>query len=120
MKIVFYDGQCGLCQRSIALLYKIDKNQILYFAPLNGETYKSLYGHQTDSLATIKFFNENETFQKSSAILEMLWVIGGKYKIFYLFKLIPAFIRDYLYDKIASKRNAVSCILKSERDRFLN
>ena len=42
-RIVFYDGDCGLCQRAISMLYTLDSNKILRFAPLNGDTYKKYF-----------------------------------------------------------------------------
>jgi predicted DCC family thiol-disulfide oxidoreductase YuxK len=37
-RIVFFDGLCGLCDRSVQLLLARDGRQRLHFAPLQGET----------------------------------------------------------------------------------
>lgn len=120
MKIIFYDGKCGLCQRSIQFIFKADKDKTFYFAPLNGVTYKDIYGNALDPLSTLKLFNENKTSQKSTAILEILSLLGGKYKYLYILKVIPIFIRDYLYDKVAFRRNAVTCLILENNNHFLN
>ena len=36
--LVFYDGDCGLCDRIVQFLLKEDKQQRFVFAPLQGET----------------------------------------------------------------------------------
>ena len=120
MKIVFYDGDCGLCQRSIQFLYFADKKKSLFFAPLNGLTYKEIYGVEPSLLSTVKLYCENKTYEKSSAFLKLCLILGGYYKIFYLFILIPAFIRDFVYDQIAHRRKSISCILLVKDERFLN
>lgn len=58
LKIVFYDGNCGLCQRSVEYLYVSDKKAILHFAPLNGITYVKIYKSNLNDLTTLKFFND--------------------------------------------------------------
>lgn len=119
MKIIFYDGNCGLCQRSIQFLWRIDRRKAICFAPLNGVTYKKIYGEELDKLTTVKFYDGSKTYEKSSAILESLWWIGGIYRAIYVFKIIPKFVRDYIYDQIASKRHLTNCILLVKDDRFL-
>jgi predicted DCC family thiol-disulfide oxidoreductase YuxK len=120
LTIVFYDGDCGLCQRSIKFLYKADKKKKLFFAPLNGMTYKQIYGAEPTPLTTVKLYYNKKTFEKSLAILKLSLILGGFYKILYFFIIVPAFIRDFIYDQIALKRKAFSCMLLPRDERFLN
>lgn len=120
MTIVFYDGDCGLCQRSIQFLYKADKNKLLLFAPLNGKHYKQVYGDELSRFTTVKLYHDNKTYEKSSAFLELCLILGGFYKVYYVFKIIPAFVRDFIYDLIASRRKSFVCILLPKDERFLN
>ncbi|MDD4974618.1 MAG: DUF393 domain-containing protein [Bacteriovorax sp.] len=119
MTIVFYDGDCGLCQRSIRFLYKADKKNKILFAPLNGMTYKQIYGDEPSLLTTVKLYHNKKTFEKSSAVLQLCLILGGLYKIFYLFIIVPSFIRDAFYDQIASRRKTFSCVLLKKDERFL-
>jgi predicted DCC family thiol-disulfide oxidoreductase YuxK len=120
--IVFYDGVCGLCQRSIAYLAKADKKRKLLFAPLNGKTYKSVYGEIPSPLTSLKVYSNEQTFEKSSAVLYLCRLLGGWHIFFLLFYLIPRFVRDFCYDQIATHRKKIMCILipnlKSD-ERFL-
>ncbi|MFA6236200.1 MAG: DUF393 domain-containing protein [Bacteriovorax sp.] len=119
MNIVFYDGDCGLCQRSIRFLVSADRKKQLLFAPLNGEAYKKIYGEIQSPLTTVVFHNTGRTFEKSNAFLEICRLIGGKFTFFYFFKIVPRFIRDFVYDAIAARRKMISCTLLSKDERFL-
>lgn len=121
MTIVFYDGDCGLCQRSIAYLSRVDQDaKNLQFAPLNGETYKKIYGDIPSKLTSVKVYSQNKSFEKSAAFFELCSILGGAHRLFLVFRVIPRFILDALYDLIASHRKKVSCILVTKDDRFLN
>jgi predicted DCC family thiol-disulfide oxidoreductase YuxK len=120
MTVVFYDGDCGMCQRLIQFLYFADKRKILSFAPLNGLTFKQIYGQEPANLTTVKLYHDQKTFEKSTAILKLCLLLGGFYKIFYLFIIIPAFVRDFFYDQIASRRKGGSCPYFVKDNRFLN
>jgi predicted DCC family thiol-disulfide oxidoreductase YuxK len=118
-KIVFYDGGCGLCQRSIAFLSKLDAKKELFFAPLNGETYKAQFKEESD-LSTVVFYSRGKIFVKTDAFIEIGKTLGGWKKIFILLRIVPLFIRNILYDFIASYRRKVSCIILTRDHRFLN
>ena len=120
MLVVFYDGNCGLCQRSVKFLFKADKQKKLLFAPLNGATFKSLYKDYPATLTSVRFYQNGKTFEKSKAILKLCWELGGFYRIIYFFIIIPSSIRDFIYDQIAKRRNKFSCLIMNQNDRFLN
>lgn len=117
-KIVFYDGECGLCQRSVALIVKFDHKKELFFAPLNGVTYQSLKLPMSD-MSTVVFYSSGKLFIKSNAIIEIGRSLGGWKKCILLLKLVPAFIRDGVYAFFARHRKKVSCIILTRDQRFL-
>lgn len=116
--IIFYDGDCGLCQRSVNFLYKIDTHKKLKYAPLNGLTYKS-YNFNESPLETVVFFHNGKIYEKSQAIIETVSYLGGWKKLIMLLYLIPQFLRDWAYKKIANNRKKVSCIILAKDTRFL-
>ncbi len=120
MTIVFYDGDCGLCQRSIAVLVQIDKKNKLQYAPLNGKTFIKIYGQKIMTLSTVKVYSNGKTFEKSSAFFEVCRVLGGKYRLFLLLKIFPKFFCDFVYDQIASGRQSISCIKLDKKKYFLD
>jgi predicted DCC family thiol-disulfide oxidoreductase YuxK len=42
--VVFYDGVCGLCDRSVQFLLARDRERVLHFAPLQGSTAAAVLG----------------------------------------------------------------------------
>ena len=116
--IVFYDGDCGLCQRSVAFIVMLDLKKELFFAPLNGETYHQLIQERSD-MTTVVFYTAGKFYFKSDAIIEVGRRLGGWKKLAVFLKIIPRFIRDSIYDFIARHRKKVSCIILPRDQRFL-
>ncbi len=117
-KIVFYDGDCGLCQKSISFLAKIDKKKELYFAPLNGDTYKEKF-KSSSNLSTVVFYNHTVISLKSEAIIEVCKSLGGIKRLAVLLRIFPLKFRDMIYDLIADRRKNVSCVIFAKDQRFL-
>ncbi len=120
MTIIFYDGDCGLCQRSISFLSHADKTKKLLFAPLNGVTYKLYFKKDLKVLSSVIVYSNEKIYEKSSAVFELCKLLPGVYQLLLVFKLIPPFILDKVYDQIAARRSRVSCVLFSRDERFLN
>lgn len=104
--IVFFDGYCILCNGLVDFLLQVDTRQKLKFASLQGTTAKkhipASYLVETDSIIFIN--NTHEILIKSKAIIEILKTLGGFWKIFSLFSIIPEKILNIFYDFIAKNR----------------
>ena len=128
--VVFFDGVCNLCNGTVQFLLKIDKHQRLQFGSLQGETAKRIlltYQISPEKLSSIIFIHQNKVYTESTAVLEICKVIGGAWRLLYIFKVIPAFIRNGIYKRIArnryqwfGKRSSCKIPTLSERGRFLN
>ena len=80
--IVFFDGVCGLCNRFIDFLFWADRRNKLKFAPLQGDTAKSRGIHQeSDEMNTIIYQTGENKLEKSDAVLQILWDIGGIWRL---------------------------------------
>ena len=103
--IVFFDGICTLCNNFVDTLIKIDKNNVLQYASLQGNTAAEyLKNTNTAALKTVVYYSDGQLFIKSDAVLEILASIGGIWKLAIVLKIIPKQIRDYVYDVIAKNR----------------
>jgi len=105
--IVFFDGHCNLCNCSVDLLIKLDTNEQLLYAPLSGKISKELgviNNLPTDELSVIYFRERDQFFNYSDAVIEICSDLFQFCKAFYVFKLIPRFIRDFLYLLVAKNR----------------
>jgi len=123
MKIVIYDGVCGLCNHSVKLLIRLDKNKILRYTSLQGEFVKTVA--LDADIDSIVFYDEGRLYYKSSAILKILRSLGGFWVMVTFFYGVPRFIRDALYDVVAKYRQrffkSEQCrmILEQEQELFL-
>lgn len=129
IKILLFDGVCNLCNDLVQFLIKRDHQKDFKFASLQSKAGQSLlkkHGLSKSALNSFVYINENQSFIKSSAILQVLKELGGFYKVFYIFIIIPRPIRDFLYSMMAKSRYTIfgkrdQCMIPSSdtKDRFL-
>ena len=121
--VIYYDGICFVCSSAIDALIKMDKNNILYFSPLQSNYAKSSinkkYLKEMDSVIVIK--NE-KIFSKSYAAFVVLRELRSPLR--YLFYLVPTFFADFIYDFIAKRRYSwfgkkEECIFPIDNPKFL-
>jgi predicted DCC family thiol-disulfide oxidoreductase YuxK len=107
--VMFFDGGCGLCHNSVRLLIRLDRKGKLTFAPLGGELFGQRVPEETraglpDSL--VLSTPDGKLHVRSNAVLRALEEIGGIWTYeAKLGRLIPAALRDRLYDAIARARH---------------
>lgn len=105
--IIFFDGVCHLCNAFVDAVISQDKAHVFQFAPLQGETAKSLLNDQDrNSLETVIYFEAGAISRKSTAVLKILTKLGGFYKLAALGWIVPRFLRDALYGYVAKNRYA--------------
>ena len=126
--IVFFDGVCNLCQRSVRYLIKYDNKGILKFASLQGNYAKTfLPDSELKSIESILFYDGKSLSKKSTAIINLCKILGGWHHIMLLGFIVPKFIRDGIYGIVAKNRyrwfgKQDKCMrpLKSLESRFLD
>lgn len=101
--IVFYDGLCGLCDRSVQFIIKHDHQQRFRFAALQSPIAKQYLGDEVPFDSFILFVN-GKVFTKSTAALNVLKQLGVWWKVGYLLIIIPPVIRNAIYDFVARNR----------------
>lgn len=106
--IVFYDGVCGLCDRTVQFVLKRDRKRRIFFAPLQGETAKRRADLPAD-LRSIVFVTNFGTAQervyfRSYAVLRILDQLGGFWRAVSWLRIIPRPLRDAIYDTVAQRR----------------
>lgn len=125
--IVFFDGVCGLCNRSIDFLVRVDRARKLRFAPLQGRTAAKLLPVEAigpDKFESIVFLENGRVYTHSDAILRIGMSLGGIWSYSGLAVLIPRPLRDSLYRWIARNRyrwfgKRRTCRLPSQGERAL-
>jgi predicted DCC family thiol-disulfide oxidoreductase YuxK len=106
ISIVFYDGYCGLCSRTVKFLLAKDNKKDLYFAPLEGKTFDNLVlsGQISHKNNSVIFYHGGLAFYESDATLTIMSVLPAPWKFFSLLKFIPKSIRNFAYRFIAKNR----------------
>ena len=106
-RIVLFDGVCNLCNRSIQQLIRLDKKNQFVYGSLQGSTATKLFETlhlPPGKFDSIVFIDNGQVFSKSTAVLRISWYLGGGWKLFYVFSLLPKFLRDPVYNLIAKNR----------------
>lgn len=106
--ILFFDGDCGFCKRMVGLVARLDKRGVIRLEPLQGELGRELgfAHHAEDPDGTMVVFRECDrmAFLRSDALFEIAAALGGGWRIFGVFRLVPRRVRDFVYRWIAKNR----------------
>ena len=105
--IILFDGVCNLCNDSVQFIIRQDKSEKFLFASLQSdfaEEKMKQFGLDNSSLDTVVLIDGDRVFTRSSAGLEVLKRLGGLWQLFYAFIIIPAPVRNIIYDWIARNR----------------
>ena len=107
--VVLYDGECGLCQRSVKFLLKRDRNQ-LWYAPLQGETAAALRARHPEiptTLESVVLVDKDRVHLRSKAFLYGAKYLTAPWRWAYYLRWLPAFLLDLGYRVIARIRYRV-------------
>lgn len=125
--IILYDGECGLCNRSVQFILKHERNQKLHFTSLQSSFSKKVlsdFNLKNDFDESILFYTEGKLFSKSKAVLKIIPFLKWYFFPLLVFWVIPNFIRDLVYDLIARnrKRFDLVCVMPEPKNskRFLH
>ena len=105
--IILFDGVCNLCNSSVQFILKRDGTGKFRFSSLQSEFSKEMlkrYNLPVDYLESIILLHNGKIYTSSDAVIEILNHLGGFYKLFSVFKIIPKFLREPLYKFIARNR----------------
>ena len=125
--ILFFDGVCNLCNNSVQFIIKHDKKAVFRFASLQSEAWKRISkdGDVEHNMDTVVLYHNGKFYTRSSAVVKSVSLLGGGWKLINIGYLIPSFLRNKLYDLIASKRykwfGTGSCMVPTPelKSRFL-
>ncbi len=126
--IVFFDGECVMCNGFLDWMMVIDRDMRLRVSPLQGETAQRLLPplpHNSDEWS-IYYLDEVGLHSQSEAVVQILRRLGGVWAMLSMGGVIPLALRDTIYRIVASNRYRIlgkreTCRVPSEdvRSRFL-
>lgn len=107
--ILFFDGDCAFCAKSVNRVFDLDRKGVIEYSPLQGELSHShgLEKHADLREGTMVVLREADgaVFLRSDAIIELGRALGGWRKVTVLGRLIPKYLRDAAYKCIARNRH---------------
>lgn len=113
--LVLYDGVCGLCSRVVQFLLEHDRRGVFSFAPLQGETGRSMvarWGGNPGDLTSFYVCADYRTpaarvFTRSDAALFVARQVGWPWTLLTMARVMPKALRDAAYDAVARVRYRV-------------
>lgn len=128
--IIFFDGVCNLCNRSIQFVIARDQKEKFLFSSLQSIYAQKVLGEFGLDLSIIDsfvLFDGGKIYLRSTAALRVAAKLGGYWPLLRIFLIVPPFIRDFIYTYIAKRRyrwfgKQDSCWLPnpSLSDRFIS
>lgn len=107
--VLFFDGDCGFCSKSVRCVYQYDSSGVIDFAPLQGSLAGKLglrkYAEKGGGSMVILRESDGVMFTKGDAWIELGRALGGVWAgLASVFSLFPKLARDWVYDLIAKNR----------------
>ena len=126
--IVLFDGVCRLCDASVNWIIAHDRAKKIRFTAAQSKTGIRLREHfciaKLDSLVLVDC---EKVFTRSTAALRIARMSGWPWSLFSVLILVPPFLRDAVYDTIASHRyrwfgklQTCAMVTPELAERFLN
>ena len=137
MAVLLYDGECGVCDRTVRFVLRHDRHRTLQFATLSGEFGRAVAAqhHELAEVDSVIWYEPTTGGPEDGgvvrvrfeAVLALTRYLGGGWRLVQVARLIPRPLRDAAYDAFARRRHTLSartnaCTLppESERHRFLD
>lgn len=122
--IVFFDGECNLCNGAVDFFIARDRKSRLKFASLQGEAAKKYIAQgEIARLQSIVVWSEGRLYRESDAVLFMLNELGGFWQwMAAVGRMFPRKFRDVIYRWIARHRykwfgKRATCRVPNEAER---
>jgi len=110
--VILFDGVCNLCENSVRFVIRHDPEGKFLFAPLQSDYARTLIkdrktdlnGLRVGDLDSFVLIADGKLSSRSDAWLHICRQLEGWPRMLRIFKVIPRFIRDAVYDFIGRHR----------------
>jgi predicted DCC family thiol-disulfide oxidoreductase YuxK len=127
--IVLFDGVCNLCNGAVQFIIKRDPESTFLFASLQsafGQSQLLKFGFDPSALHSILVLENGKLYERSDAALKIASGLKGPWRMLGIFRILPRFFRDWVYDLVAKNRYRVfgkqeSCMIPEPgmKERFI-
>ncbi len=128
--VIIFDGVCNFCNSSVNFIMKRDVEGKFMFTANQSEAGQKILkenNENVENISTFFLYEKGVIYSKSTAALKVARQLPFAWNLLYGLIIIPAFLRDIIYDFIAANRynwfgKKESCRIPTpvERARFLN
>lgn len=126
---MLFDGVCNFCEGSVRFIIERDPKSRFRFASLQSDAGKRLaeqHGADASRLNTMMLIRNGRLYKRSGAALRIARGLRFPWPLAAVLLIVPAFIRDAVYDVIARNRykwfgEKETCMIPTPdiRERFL-
>jgi predicted DCC family thiol-disulfide oxidoreductase YuxK len=105
--LLLFDGVCDLCNGAVNFVIERDLNNHFVFASLQSEVGQQIahkYNLPKGDFNSMVLLKNGKIFLRSNAALEVTKGLTGSWQLLYGFKIIPRFIRDWVYNIVSENR----------------
>jgi predicted DCC family thiol-disulfide oxidoreductase YuxK len=127
--IIVFDGVCVLCSGAARFVLRRDRAAAFRLttaqSPLGQALYRH-YGLDADAFETNLVLAEGRAWGKLDSVAVTGRLLGGRWRLLWLLRLLPRVLADWIYDRVAANRYALfgrteHCMIAPPewRDRFI-
>lgn len=105
--IIFYDGDCGFCNKTVQFVLNHEKNSEIHFCALQSDYAKTFFrqlGITDIDISTFYFWDGKKLESRSTAALKVLSYLRFPYTLGKIGWICPRFMRDGIYNAVAKRR----------------
>jgi len=107
--MMYYDGRCGLCHRSVKFVLARDDAARFHYAPLESDGFRRAIPARVraglpDSVVIVT--SAGRVLVRSDGLVHVLGRLGGVWGVLgFVLACIPRPLRDWVYDGVAAVRH---------------
>ncbi len=106
--ILFFDGECNLCNGLVQFVLKHDKKKIFFFSTLQSAAGKEAKASAPNAVGrnsdTFILYYNSAYYSRSSAALHVFRLLGGIWAGLFIGIIVPRILRDWVYNLVSRNR----------------
>jgi predicted DCC family thiol-disulfide oxidoreductase YuxK len=124
--IVFYDGECGFCNRTVQWILEKERSPVIHFSAIQSPfAQRFLKGNGViPDLSTVYFYSEGQLYSESAAAFQLCLFLRNPYRSLRFFRVLPRTLTNAVYRWVAKRRHRMAsgyCIMPTtaQKERFI-